>query len=99
MAFEAFIEAIMQERPKAFAHAMRAADLGTRITIVKRPYAGCPYCFAEKSTMAVHEFGVQWSCGCSRAIDPIHRTPEERHQCKKCNSIEESNVIPIKRSA
>jgi len=99
MAFEAFIEAIMQERPKRFQHAMRAQDLGEQLIVVEHPWAGCPFCFAEKSTMTVYEFGVKWPCGCARSLPDLHRTPEERARCKRCCPIEESNVVPLRRSA
>lgn len=92
-------EALMQIAPNRAHHAMRPRDLGAQINIVKSPWSGCPYCHAAKSTMTVHEFGVRWPCGCARALDPIHRTPEERARCRKCCPVEETNVIPIRRSA
>jgi hypothetical protein len=71
---------------------MRREQLGARISVVDVPMYGCPFCFAEKRTMAVYEHGVQWACGCIRKLPKLHVTSPD---CKRCRSIQ-NVVVPFK---
>jgi len=63
--------------------AIDPAELGFRISVVKKPYAKCPFCLTTKTTMAVYEHGVQWACGCARILPDLHATAPNCRRCKK----------------
>lgn len=51
----------------------------------------CPRHPGTEGLMAVHEYGVQFPCGCCRRLPPLHSHERTWAACKLCCS----NVVPL----
>lgn len=82
------VEALLNFSPKHLGRLLHGEGMGQ-----------CPRHPGTEGATAVHELGVRFPCGCCRRLPPLHRSPEEHGRCRLCNPVEESNVIPMRRSA
>lgn len=80
------VEALLNFSPRQLGRLLNAEGMGQ-----------CPRHPGTEGATTVHEYGVQFPCGCCRRLPPLHRSDRELAYCGRCNPVEESNVIPLRR--